>query len=205
MILSEDAAKARLGSPNNLANRFRRSAPSECVVPVAAETPNEDSELAPSDFAVVKSDVTIEKMTRPGNPGYRLPVEMKNVIATLSRSGVPQKALAEAFDTTQAEVSQIERGKVKSVDESIVEKKLFSVRESALDRLTQAVMGITDDKMSNVKATDLSNIAKNLAFVVERTAPRQDLPGGSAAQIIIYAPSLRDENSYKVVEVSGAS
>lgn len=205
MILSEEAAKARLGSPNNLANRFRTVTPSisESVVPEAAETPNEYSEMAPSSEP--RSAVTIEKMARPGNPGYRLPVEVKNVIATLSRSGVPQKELAEAFDTTQAEVSQIERGKVKSVDESIVEKKLFSVRESALDRLTQAVMGITDDKMSNVKATDLSNIAKNLAFVVERTAPRQDLPGGSAAQIIIYAPSLRDENSYKVVEVSGAS
>lgn len=203
MILSEEAAKARLGSPNNLANRFGRPVPSESVVPEAAETPNEYSEMAPSSDP--RSAVTIEKMTRPGNPGYRLPVEVKNVIATLSRSGVPQKELAEAFDTTQAEVSQIERGKVKSVDESIVEKKLFSVRESALDRLTQAVLGITDDKMSNVKATDLSNIAKNLAFVVERTAPRQDLPGGSAAQIIIYAPSLRDENSYKVVEVSGAS
>lgn len=198
MILTDEAAKARLNSPNNLANRFGRG-----PNPVTESQPSlEESNEGP---APLPNAIEIRKQTRPGNPGYRLPNEVKTTIAILGRAGVPQRELAKQFGTTQGEVSFIERGKSKGVDESIVDKRLASVHSSALDKLTAAVLGITEDKLANTKAGTLSSIARNLASVVEKTAPRQAIDPNAGPQIIIYAPEIKSEASYKTIEVSGAA
>lgn len=207
MILSKEQADSRISSQRNLASRFGKISPSP------KEHSSEDSHSDSSGSSLpspednsqqASSRVDVIPMRRPGNPGYQLPKELKTTIAILARSGERQATLAEEFGTTQGEVSYIERGKSKGVDESIVDKKLGEIRDSALDRLTQAVLGITNDKLANTKAVDLSSIAKNLSITVEKISPRKETSTENTPRIVIYAPQIRDEASFNVVEVSAS-
>lgn len=171
MLLSNNQAEQRLGSPRNLANRFGSSAPTFITVHRPgrkADTPNMDK---------IK----------------------QNEIALRSRLGEKQGALAQEFNTTQARVSQLERGKSNSLDEEKLHEQLSKARDVAVDKLLTSMGLITSEKLNKENAQGLSRIAANMARVVEKTLPKES--SDNNVQVIVYCPEQRSESSFKIVEV----
>lgn len=173
MYISEDSARARLESENNLANRFgNRNAPPQ---------------------------VQEEALKQPGKDRSNLTVEERTEIATRARLGENQEELGKEFGVTQENVSQIKNGKVKGVDEDKVNAEIAKVRDKALDRLMTSLGLITDDKLSGCNARDLSTIAANMGRVVEKTMPKVE--SNDRVNIIIYSPEIKDERTFKTLEI----
>jgi hypothetical protein len=173
MLLTEEQANERLNSEKNLANRFSRS-----------------------DEGRIEERVIEGPGKEKGSTN--LTREERNEIAVRSRLGESQVALAREFNTTQPNVSYIERGKTKT-DEEKVESAINQVRDKALERLMHSLGLITDDKLSGCSAKDLSTIASNMSRVVEKTIPRAEVD--NKINLVIYAPELRQEKSFKTIEI----
>lgn len=173
MFLTDEQARARLDSDNNLANKFGKKENSVSIIEVP--------------------------ILRPGKKGPELTVEQRTEIATRSRLGEETKVLQEEFNTSQAEVSFLKNGKVKSINENKVEEVISSVRDKALDRLMASLGLLNDDKLSGCSAKDLSVIASNMGRVVEKTMPKSDQSNN--INLIIFSPELRKEASFEVVEI----
>ena len=171
MILTEEQANERLSSENNLANRFKGGE----VVVVERVIPT------------------------AGKNKVNLTEEVRTEIATRARAGASRKELAEEFDVTVGEVSLLKAGKIKGIDEAKVSDAIQVVQDRALNRLMASLNLLDDDKLSGCSAKDLSVIASNMGRVVEKTSPK--VAGDNNATLIIYAPQIRDERFYKVVEV----
>lgn len=174
MILDSDSARARLDSPSNLINRLS-----------------------------VPSKVTVIPIKHTGRTAGKspLPTFIRTQLAISAHLGANQTELGKLAGVTQEEVSQIKTSKIKGVDEEAVERALGTVRDKALDRLAASMGLMTDEKLDKCKAGELSTIAANMSKVVEKTLPRQESGPGTGAQVIIYAPQIKTENSYKTVEV----
>lgn len=175
MFLDPEKARARLESEDNLANRFKKK----------EEKPPEIQEVT---------------LHRPGKDRPNLTREERTEIATRAKLGENQQRLADEFGTTQENVSQIKNRKnQKNIDEDKVESTITQVRDKALDRLMSSLGLLTDDKLSGCSAKDLSVIAANMGRVVDKTLPKSDSP--DKINLIIFSPELRQEKSFKVVEV----
>jgi len=170
MLLSNEQVDQRLSSPDNLALRFG-------------------------------SGVQERIIHRPGRKTGvpNLEVVKRNEIALRSRLGELQADLASEFSTTQARVSQLERGKDKSLDEQALQQQLKEVRDIAVDKLMASMGLISDDKLSRENAQGLSRIAANMAKVMDRTLPREE--SQAPVNVIVYCPEQRSEKSFKTIEI----
>lgn len=175
MLLTEEQAEERLNSENNLANRFGNSSRAPQVLEKVIKIPGKDKG---------SSNLSIEERTE---------------IATRARLGESQGKLAKEFNVTQPNISSIERGKTKGIDEEQVEGTINKVRDKALDRLMTSLGFLTDDKLSGCSAKDLATIASNMGRVVEKTMPRAEAP--DKINLIIYTPELKSEKSFNVIEI----
>jgi transcriptional regulator with XRE-family HTH domain len=168
MIISEEEARRRQESPDNLANRF---------------------------------NIHHERIEHAGRkPGQKnLPIETKDEIALRSRIGEKQAILANEFNVSQNEISEIERGNIKSINEAKVERQLGEVRDLALEKVMLSLGLITADKLSGCSAPELAHISNNLGNVVSRTIPNANQQ--TSVNLIVYSPEPRKESSFKVIEI----
>jgi|SRR5579864_176822 len=172
MLLSSEEAEKRLSSPDNLANRFSK---------------HSDAKTIPIRRPGRKVDVP------------NLTPLQTNEIAFRSRLGERQGPLAREFNTTQARVSQLERGEAKSLDEDSIRERLSQVQDKALDTLMESLGLIDREKLKKESASGLSKIAAGMAKVVEATLPKDK--ADTNIQVVVYTPELRKEASFKVVDV----
>lgn len=174
MLLDSQRAASRLESPDNLVNRL-----------------------------VLKSNsnVTVLPKARIGGArGPRLPSFVRTQVAIMTRSGAAKGTeAAAAIGISSQHANDIKNGNIEGVDEEAVDRALGEVRDRALERLMASMNLITDDKLEKCKATDLSVISANMSRIVEKTLPKQN--EGTQMNLIVYAPQLKSEESYKVVDV----
>ena len=175
MFKTEEQIKARLGSEKNLVNRFGRQEPTV-----------ENVEVIPL-----------------GNPGNKekpkLEPEQKDEIAFRARAGEKQKDLAVEFGVSQSAIGEIEQGRTK-VNEAEVNRRLDAVQDVAMNKLLESLGYMTTDKLDKCKATDLSSIAANMSKVVSNVRTKNN-DSGPVVQVQIFAPELRNEKTYKTIEV----
>jgi hypothetical protein len=95
------------------------------------------------------------------------------------------------------------------VDAKLVEdinKKLETPHELALQKLTKVLLAIPDDAKSlgTIKPKDLTGMAGQLAKVAENMAPlkHEDDSALKDCKLIVYAPTIRQENKYETVQVA---
>lgn len=171
MLLAQEQAESRLQSEANIVTRFAKGPSSLKIIP----------------------------KTYQAN-GKRLPSFVKTQIAIMTRSGAQSsKEAALEADCSPQQVNNIKRGEHSNIDEPAVEKALGEVRDKALDRLMASMNLISDEKLEKCDAVKLSVISSNMGRIVEKTLPRQQ--EGSNVNLIVYAPQLKDESRYKVVDV----
>ena len=125
--------------------------------------------------------------------------------ASVKFSGL--KETQEAFGVSHATASTLANGKITYCDttrevpelKSKVDGIVGDAQEKAAERLMSALGFITDDKLALAKARDLSGIAADMSRVIEKTSPKSANLAG--ANIVIYAPVQKSEDSYEVIEV----
>lgn len=186
MFLTNEQAEVRLNSEKNLANRFARGNDKK--------VPEKVTEITQAEVIITEKVIHL-----PGKNGINLSEEVRTEIATRARLGESQTNLASEFNITQANVSSIERGRTKGIDEVKVEETTNRARDLALERLMQSLGLLTEDKLSGCSAKDLSVIASNMGRVVEKINPKT--VQADNINFIIYAPELKQERAYETVEI----
>lgn len=120
-----------------------------------------------------------------------------------------QKNVAEAFGTTQQNISLISKGLVaptkfdpslkKDIDAAT--PKTEEVSNKALEVLMSAI-GVVETTIPNTKkATEASMVARNMASVYKEMNPNVNGAAGSRIQININAPNQKREADYESLEV----
>lgn len=116
----------------------------------------------------------------------------------LNRLGIKQETAAQLAGMSQGRVSQLNNDP--KIEED-VQAKLKPVRDLAIEKMLKTIGLIDDEKLSSCKAESLSNIASNMSRIVEKTLPKESGNNGAQINLTIYAPEVRNERSYKTVEV----
>jgi len=182
MFLDPEKAEERLNSPNNLANRL-------------AEFRREKKTLEENGNILIN----------PGRQLPRLPPQVKEELKEKALSGLyTRKELAEQYGVSPPAITNL-----KKKAEKEEETKKSSVREAFLTQALQDIasekmllaMGlITEDKLATLKARELAQISSSLASVVSATSPKTG-NAGTAINLVVYSPEVRQESSYKMVEI----
>lgn len=195
MFKTEEQINSRLSSEKNLVNRFSKSGPAPSGA--ARTVPLNKSDGTPN---VNRHPVTIIPLEQPGNKlgKQKLSASAKNEIAFRARSGEGQTRLAKEFGVSQSAIGEIEQGRTR-VDEVSVNKRLDEVQDVAMNKLLASLGYIDESKLEKLKATELSLVASNMSKIVGNI--RQKDSNAPLVTVQIYAPELKNESSYKTIEV----
>lgn len=151
------------------------------------------------------SSLSIERINRGRGNSSNVPEFLRPIIgASVFLSG--EKATREAFGlkstagTWSAKTGRTTPlGPVSEERVSQIENIIGTAQEKAAEKLVQALGLITPEKMEGTKARDLSGIAADMSRILEKTSPKSNSFAG--ANIVIYAPNQRKEESYDVIEL----
>jgi len=160
---------------------------------------------------------TIEELPTPGRNEHdkNVPNSLRSVIAETAISNGSRSAneLARAFDISSSSVSAYKNGATStaSYDEpqpelsKRVKAARFNIANRAQDTLLEALNHLTNEKLENAKARDIASIAKDMSAVVKNmtTSDDDDDDGkkGPQVNITFFAPVMRKESDFEVIEV----
>jgi hypothetical protein len=177
MILTDEQAKERLNSNRNLLNRFGKDKP------------------------VTSPSVDIIPINRPKGDTGEIPKEIRTEITARARLGEGQTALAREFGVSQQLVHRYQSGLGgKAIDEKAVEDRMNQVQDVAMCKLLSSLGFLDDDKLKKLGAKDLAAVAASMSKVVGNT--REQRHEGNQVTVQLFAPEIRNEKSYKVLEVT---
>lgn len=171
--MTDKELQERLNSPRNLANRF-------------AKVPQQVSQQAPS-VSIVTETQSDSSQSEIQSDIPKIPEFLKTVMAIESVSGLPKRSLLKEF------------GPLPSRPRS--DNRVQNVRDLAVDKLMTALEYLDDDKMATCDAKGLTTVATGLGKIVETMTPKETIINGQSMNLIVYAPQVREEKSYQVVEV----
>lgn len=137
------------------------------------------------------STAKVEEIRPPDKPPEQ-PREAKILSGILARVGDGSvQEIAKEFGVS---VKQINKNQKLPEVSATVER----VRELALDKLMCALNFMSPEMFRNSDLKDLSTVAANMSRIIEKTNPRE---ANSGIQLLVYAPVMRDEKHYKVVDI----
>lgn len=131
------------------------------------------------------------------NGTKNIPTPLKIVAGVLAKTE-PAKEIAEAFDMSVGSVRRAANSDNKEVS-AAVERTTAKIRDMALDKLMQSLGIIDDTTLADCSAKDASQVARNLATVVNQLSPKDQHQSG--ATLIIYAPRQKSEEQYQTIDV----
>ena len=199
MLVSPEEAEARLTSPNNLLNR--RELDKTARQNIRTKFPTH-----PEDNCAIKPIHNGGR--RPGDTN--LSPEQRAVIGSEAQLQTLD-AVADKFGISRHHAHELANGKVFTAngqdDELIkdINNKLHEPHKLAVEKLTQTLLALDEDKIKAIgKAKDLASVASHLSRIAENTAPlkHDDEDARSSARIIVYSPTIKQENHYSSVETT---
>jgi hypothetical protein len=168
-----------------------------------------ESEIGTSD----KKDIKIEDM-KPrgrGEDNTEVPESLRKIIGetALIDNNDEAKALARQFGISDSSVSAYKNGATSTASYNQPSKELDShlnnvkvqISDKAKSRLFSAIDALTDDKLGAAKPRDLASIAKDMSAVVKNMESDKS-SGTNSPTFVIFAPKMRAEESYDVIQVS---
>ena len=138
-----------------------------------------------------------------------IPPIFRELIGTAARVGSLRGA-AHVYGTSVPHACHLKHGRTGPLSQTDVNPSLLqqiedntnTIRKNVLDKMTLWITGITEDKLTNKDAKELSVIARNLASIMQATKPPADSGDKTTnAQVIVFAPELGKEVDYETVEV----
>lgn len=137
-----------------------------------------------------------------------IPDSLKQVIAEESINGVPAKEINQVLGVSLSSISAYKNGATSTASYNIPDPKLKKnnnlVRERILSKsrkkLLLALDSITGEKIEKASLKELTSLSAGMASVIDKVEPKDDAKV-SIDKLMIYAPRVRDEQSYDVIEV----
>lgn len=165
---------------------------------------------------IVSEEEALERVNSPNNLVHKLfevrklhsgrtgPKSIPPMVTALAVSTAAitgnQKESAEAFGMHQTNVSYHKNGSKNEETNSLIKKSVDDVHNKALDGMLSCLEHLQPKIEGVKKATDLANIAGNLAKIVERTTPK-DNSNKTNVQVVVYAPRTKGEEEYESIAV----
>lgn len=143
--------------------------------------------------------------------GLEVPNGLRNLIGAdaIENGRASALELAKNFDISSSSVSAYTNGATstatydKKPNGNEIQKVKDRISKRARVKLMDALRHITDDKLTSAKARDLAGIAKDMSGIVksmeESNGPNG--PGGEGPTFIFYSPRIRNEESFKVIDI----
>lgn len=166
-----------------------------------------DSDLG-LELEALSRPVVINTEIKRGRNGNATPDSLKKIIAEEALNGTPAKDLQEAFNISQSSISAYKVGATSTASYNNPDQELKKHKDIIRDhivfkarhKLVQAIEKISDEKLENAKLRDLASVASAMATVSEKIENKES---GEIKidKLMIYAPRMRDEQSYEVIEV----
>ena len=128
--------------------------------------------------------------------------EVRDTAVALHNMGVKNQEVADRLGIEYQDVAnyahnrKVGKGKLK-LDPS---EAMDDVRQAALNKLMCAMGLITEEKLDKLKAPALAHIANQMSAIVERTMPKEQA-NDNRVTLVVYAPQVKEESSFKVVEI----
>lgn len=118
--------------------------------------------------------------------------------------------VAETFSVSRSSVSAYKVGATSTASYHEPDKDLKEhvddsrkrISKRAQNKLMLALGGLTKEKLANQKARDLAGIAKDMSAVIRNMEPPQDNEDKGAAKFVFFAPTLKLESHYPVIQVN---
>lgn len=115
--------------------------------------------------------------------------------------------LARAFDISPSSVSAYAVGATSTATyqnpEPVLKKRVDATKERigkiARGRLLASLRHITDEKLEEAKLRDIAAVSASMSAVVKNMEPARESGLGNI-NIVLYAPKIRAESTYEVVE-----
>ena len=154
------------------------------------------------------SDGHVQPEQRGGRtPGAQnLSTEMKARIAMAAKK-TSNKEVAEKLGIHRDRVSDYKNGitshnsRAKNVElAELIEQKSEVVRSDAFDKALDALGLLTKDKMLDLNAMQLSQIARDLASTGAKMNAGQSVVG-NGLNVVIFAPKIRGEEDFHSIEI----
>lgn len=174
MILAEEEVNDRLSSDKNLANKFGKG-----------------NRKNHENAGRKEGDVNLDPVVR-------------NVISAVARIDTA-KNVASDYNVSAAQAHNLKHGKktgTGEVDEEILkgsDKILGGVHGKAVAILMDSLNLVDHNKLKDLKATSLTNVAKDMASIIEKTSPKVE--ADRKPQVIIISAPRRELKDYEVIEV----
>lgn len=112
----------------------------------------------------------------------------------------PAAQVAEAFGISPMSAHLAKESKNNPEVKDAIAERLGEVQDHALTKMLQAMNVITPDKIDKLNIKAARGLIKDMAVVIDRTSQKKDATL-VAGNVVIYAPALRSENNYEVIEV----
>jgi hypothetical protein len=197
-IVNDDDFAEELSRCNPPKDSTRDSNPT--IEPCSEETPKGEAQI-----------IDIKK-GRGNTPA--VPSVLRQIIGETALEGARARDVARAFDVSESSVSAYKVGATSttsyhSPDRVLLEKtnsKRTRISEHASRKILQALSHVTPDKFDDLGANKLASFAKDMSAVVKNIEPRvTNINEGivnNAPTYIFYAPRIRKEQEFEVVDVS---
>lgn len=134
---------------------------------------------------------------------------IRTLVAQEALNGIPAKEVSERYNVSESSVSAYKKGATSTSTYNEPKKELRKHVDIFRERISKrasriangALKSITDDDLESLEPKDAIDIALKASAIVKNMAPeREEKEIGPAVQFILYAPKLKSEEDYEVVE-----
>lgn len=215
LIITEEEAQRRLGNPENLANKhgfrpqdeFVNGSKSAYGGDLLQDEYNRQRENGPNNDA--NQSVSIRPIHNGGRRGgdTNVPEVIRATAALLAQSGESSKDIAQALDLSKTSVDQYKEGNTSfgrpnQKLRAVLRQNMEQVNEKAVSKLLKGLDFMDFDKqekMDKVSYRDMSAILLNLGKLVDSKLSEDG--DKETTKLIVYAPSIKTEQHFEVIEV----
>ncbi len=110
------------------------------------------------------------------------------------------EAVGDAFKMSPMSAHLAKESKNNPEVKDAIAERLGEVQDKALEKMLRAMNVISPEKIDKLGIKSARGLIKDMAVVIDRTTVKRD-PTLVAGNIVIYAPALRAETHYDVIEV----
>lgn len=202
MLFNSDDAERLLNSPENLLAKVAvYKTPGELLrARGLSEYHRENtSEVLSDGRREMRGDLEYTTAERSLSAALSQIDSQANVARMLGASTSQVQNWAHGRTGREGQNGKYDNSKVRPELVNATREKLGKIRDVAMERLLATLGVITDDDLSELDAKDASIVASNLARVVEKATPREELDG-KRANIVMYMPTQMNIEQYNVVE-----
>lgn len=139
------------------------------------------------------------------NGDIGIPPIFQEIIGTLAKVSTV-KEVSEKLSLSHSQVQSLKEGKTTNTHGENLELKssivanLAGLKNKILDKaagkLLRSLDAIKEDEVDDLGALKASELSRNLAGVMDKMTPKNDISQNNVGQIIVFAPQTRSIESY---------